>query len=151
MMQTYIFSREQWLPRPLEDVFGFFSRPENLQVITPPWLNFRIVECPSSLKEGSLIRYRLRLRRLPVRWTSEITEWKPPFRFVDRQLSGPYRLWNHEHDFAAERGGTRIHDRVTYALPFGIIGRLAHRAIVESDVQRIFDFRADTMRNLFQP
>ncbi|SRR5581483_1349690 len=149
-MHSYILKREQWLPRPVVEVFAFFSRPENLQVLTPPWLDFRIVESPESLAKGSLIRYRLRLRGFPIRWTTEITEWKPPFRFVDLQLSGPYRLWNHEHDFVEERGGTRICDRVTYALPFGIIGRLAHGAFVEADVQRIFDFRTNTMRNLFQ-
>ncbi|HEV2400382.1 MAG TPA: hypothetical protein VGS27_25820 [Candidatus Sulfotelmatobacter sp.] len=72
-------------------------------------------------------------------------------RFVDRQLSGPYRLWNHEHDFIPERGGTTIRDRVTYALPFGPIGRLTHRAVVEADVRRIFNFRAQAMSALFKP
>jgi ligand-binding SRPBCC domain-containing protein len=34
-MHTYRLEREQWLPRPVDEVFAFFSRPENLQVITP--------------------------------------------------------------------------------------------------------------------
>lgn len=148
-MRTYCLDRTQWLARPVEKIFAFFSRPENLQVITPPWLDFRMVETPQTLAKGSLIRYRLSWRRLPIWWTTEITEWNPPFRFVDRELSGPYAIWNHEHDFAAEDGGTTMHDRVTYALPFGLIGHLAHRAIVERDVRRIFDFRAETMHRLF--
>ena len=148
-MHTYILSRKQWLPRPVDDFFAFFSQPENLQVITPAWLDFRILQCPSALTKGSLIRYRLRLHRFPISWTTEILEWNPPYRFVDNQLSGPYQLWIHEHEFLAERGGTALRDRVTYALPFGVIGRLVHRVLVEPDVRRIFDFRAETLRRLF--
>ncbi|MGA2744006.1 MAG: SRPBCC family protein [Candidatus Sulfotelmatobacter sp.] len=148
-MHTYLLEREQWLPKAVEDVFRFFSRPENLQVITPPWLDFRMVETPEALAAGSLIRYRLRWRGLPIRWTTEISEWNPPHGFVDRELSGPYALWNHEHWFEARDGGTIMRDRVTYALPLGWAGRVAQRIVVRRDVEAIFDFRAETMRRLF--
>jgi hypothetical protein len=148
-MRTFLLEREQWLPRPIEEVFAFFSRPENLQVITPPWLDFRMVETPQTLQAGSLILYRLRWRGLPIRWTTEISEWNPPHGFVDREKSGPYALWNHEHRFTARDDGTTMRDRVTYALPLGWIGGLAHRVVVKRDVERIFDFRAETMRRLF--
>jgi ligand-binding SRPBCC domain-containing protein len=148
-MKTYQLDREQWLPRPLDEVYLFFSRPENLQVITPPWIDFRMVEAPQILAAGSLIRYRLRWRGIPIRWTTEISEWNPPDGFVDREVSGPYALWNHEHRFTACEGGTTMRDRVTYALPFGWVGRLAHDALVGRDVDRMFDFRAESMRRLF--
>ena len=70
--------------------------------ITPPWLDFRMVKTPQTLAAGSLIRYRLRWRWLPIRWTTEISEWDPPHRFVDREVSGPYALWNHEHRFTSQ-------------------------------------------------
>ncbi len=148
-MKEHVLEREQWLPRPIDEVFVFFSRPENLQVITPPWLDFRMVEAPKELSKGSLIRYRLRWRRMPIWWTTQISEWNPPYRFADRELSGPYALWNHEHDLIEHRGGTTMRDRVTYALPFGPVGRLAHWSVVKGDVRKIFDFRAETMRRLF--
>jgi ligand-binding SRPBCC domain-containing protein len=148
-MHTYRLEREQWLPRPVDEVFAFFSRPENLQVITPPWLDFRMVETPSELAVGSLIRYRLRWHWVPIRWTTEISEWGAPNGFVDREVSGPYALWNHEHWFTAHEGGTTMRDRVTYGLPFGWIGRVAHAIVVKRDVEKIFDFRGETMRRLF--
>ncbi len=129
--------------------FDFFSRPENLQVITPPWLDFRMVATPQRLQARSLIRYRLRWRWLPIRWATEISQWNPPHGFVDRELSGPYALWNHEHSFLAHEGGTMMRDRVTYALPLGVFGWVAHKTLVKRDVERIFDFRAETMRHLF--
>jgi ligand-binding SRPBCC domain-containing protein len=148
-MKTYILEREQWLPRPIDQIFTFFSRPENLQIITPHWLDFRVMDAPQTLAAGSLIHYRLRWRFLPIRWTTEITQWEPPHRFVDRQLSGPYALWNHEHSFQSQRNGTTIRDRVHYALPLGPLGRFAHSLSVKRDVSTIFDFRAEAMRRLF--
>jgi ligand-binding SRPBCC domain-containing protein len=147
-MHTYLLEREQWMPKPIDVVFSFFSRPENLQLITPPWLDFQMVESPEALSSGSLIRYRLRWHGLPVRWTTEISQWNPPHEFVDREVKGPYALWNHEHCFALQNGGTIMRDRVTYALPLGLLGRVAI-GIVRGDVEKIFDFRAEMMRRLF--
>jgi len=147
-MHSYGLEREQWLPKPINEVFSFFSRPENLQAITPPWLDFRMVEAPQVLLAGSLIRYRLRWHWVPIRWTTEISEWNPPHGFVDREIKGPYALWNHEHWFAARDGGTTMRDRVTYALPFGFLGQMTY-PLVKRDVEKIFDFRAETMRRLF--
>ncbi|HZQ96061.1 MAG TPA: SRPBCC family protein [Candidatus Sulfotelmatobacter sp.] len=148
-MQLFYLERTLWLPMPLDKIFSFFSRPENLQKLTPPWLDFRIVEVPEELALGALIRYRLRWHFLPISWTTEISEWNPPHKFADRALSGPYTLWNHDHHFEAHKGGTTMRDGVTYALPFGYCGTLAHRLWVKKDIQRIFDYRAQKMRELF--
>jgi ligand-binding SRPBCC domain-containing protein len=107
-----------------------------------------MVESPQALVAGSLIRYRLRWHRIPIRWTTEICQWNPPHGFVDREIKGPYALWNHEHWFEVGDGGTTMRDRVTYALPFGFLGRMAYPA-VKRDVEKIFDFRTQTMRRLF--
>lgn len=148
-MHTYLLKRQQWLPRPIGDVFQFFSRPENLQVLTPDWLNFKMVEVPEKLYAGALIRYQLQWHRLPIRWTTEITGWDPPRRFVDRAIKGPCAMWNHEHEFSEHNGGTMMGDRVTYALPLGWAGRIAHWASVKGDVEKIFNFRAEAMGRLF--
>ena len=148
-MRLYFLQREQRVKAPLEKVFSFFSRPENLQKLTPPWLDFRIVEAPAELAAGALVRYQLRWHFLPIRWSGEIVAWSPPHKFVDRALSGPYALWNHEHSFEPCRGGTTMHDLLTYALPLGICGTIAHRLWVKGDIERVFDYRADKMRELF--
>jgi ligand-binding SRPBCC domain-containing protein len=148
MAEVHTLIREQWLPKEIEIIFDFFSRPENLQVITPPWLDFRIVESPHDLHVGSLIHYSLRWRSVPLRWTTKITAWDPPHRFIDAQIYGPYTLWEHEHRFCAENNGTRIHDTVRYSLPFGFLGKLTHRGWVQSDLNKIFDFRRVKMEEL---
>lgn len=149
MAKTYILARTAWVPRPLDVVFDFFSRPANLQILTPPFLNFKITDVPEALRAGALIRYRLSVHGMPVRWVTEITEWNPPHRFVDIQLSGPYTLWRHTHTFVAENGGTTLKDEVQYSLPLGPLGRIAHWAVVKRDVNAIFDYRGEKMRELF--
>jgi ligand-binding SRPBCC domain-containing protein len=141
----------QTLPLPLRTVFAFFERPENLEAITPPFLRFRIVSPrPVEMKQDAIIDYRLRIRGVPVRWRTRITRYQPPHRFVDEQISGPYRRWVHEHTFepATLPGGgeaTIIRDRVTYELPRLPLRALVHRLLVRPDLERIFDYRADAV------
>jgi len=147
---AYTLSFQQQVPRPLPEIFEFFSRAENLEVLTPPWLKFKILDVkPQPVQQGTLIHYSLRIHGIPVRWTSEIIEWEPPHRFVDLQLSGPYKLWRHEHRFETCQGGTLISDTINLALPLGVLGRLVYKIKVESDVKAIFAFREKTICNLF--
>jgi ligand-binding SRPBCC domain-containing protein len=148
--QPYRLLHEQLVRRPLEEVFEFFARAENLETLTPEWLNFKIDTIkPEPVQKGTLINYKLRVRGLPLRWTSEIQEWNPPTSFVDLQTRGPYKLWHHTHRFIAEGNNTRIIDEVLYALPFGPLGRIAHALMVKSDVEKIFNYRELKIRELF--
>jgi ligand-binding SRPBCC domain-containing protein len=106
---------------------------------------------PVEMREGAMIEYRLRLHGLPIRWFTRIEEWEPPVRFVDVQVRGPYALWEHTHTFApAGPDAVEISDRVRYALPFGLLGRAAHRAFVRRDLRRIFDHRAAAVAAVLQ-
>jgi len=141
--------REVELPHSLEKVFPFFADAFQLETITPPWLHFQVITPPPIvMHEGLHIDYRLRLHGLPLRWTSEIAEWKPPNRFVDVQIRGPYRWWLHEHRFISCGQATRIVDELEYAVPGG---RLVHALLVRRDVERVFEFREQTLRELWGP
>jgi len=148
--QPYVFRAEQLVARPLNEVFDFFSRAENLQELTPPWLHFHILSVdPQPVRKGTLIRYSLRWRIFPIRWTTEIVEWDPPHGFVDVQLKGPYQLWRHQHRFIAEGNGTRILDEIQYRLPFGVFGKLAHALKVRHDVEGSFNYRKRAVEKQF--
>lgn len=99
------------------------------------------------MSQGALIEYRLHWRRVPIRWVTRIESWEPPKRICDIQLRGPYRLWEHEHTFDSCAAGTLMRDVVRYALPLGVLGRLAHRTIVQSDLDAVFDYRAALKAN----
>ena len=138
-MRTFELKQIQTFDRPLEEVFDFFAAAENLERITPPWLRFRaLTPTPVEMRVGARIDYRIRLHGIPVLWQTEITAWEPPYRFVDEQKRGPYRLWVHEHVFTREGDGTRVEDNVTYAVPGGAIVR---RLFVQPELDRIFGYR----------
>jgi ligand-binding SRPBCC domain-containing protein len=139
MARRYQLQTRLFVARDLDTTFGFFADAGNLQRLTPPWLDFAILTPrPISMAAGALIDYRIRVHGVPIRWRTEIAEWRPPFQFVDQQLKGPYRQWHHTHTFSAADGGTMVEDTVRYQ-PLG--GALVHRLFVRRDLERIFMFR----------
>jgi ligand-binding SRPBCC domain-containing protein len=135
------------VPRPLSEVFEFFSSAHNLQELTPPWVRFQVLSIPDeSMREGTLIDYRLRIHGLPMRWQSEITAWEPERRFVDQQRRGPYRWWRHEHLFEPCTEGTVVIDQVHYGTPGGA---LVHWLLVGRDLRKIFLYRQQALQNRF--
>ncbi|MEI6244378.1 MAG: SRPBCC family protein [Acidobacteriota bacterium] len=144
---SYRIAKSLWVPRPIDDVFEFFGNAANLELMTPPWLAFKILTPePIEMRPGTTIDYRISLRGLPMRWRSQITTWNPPFEFVDEQLTGPYRRWHHRHTFESRDGGTLVGDEVNYDV---LGGNLIHRVFVEGDLRKIFAFREETMLRLF--
>jgi ligand-binding SRPBCC domain-containing protein len=147
-MTKHTFQAELWLPEKRDAVFSFFADAHNLEAITPPWLNFRIVTPePIDMHSGARIDYQLRVHGFPVRWKTEISAWEPPFRFVDNQLSGPYRKWIHTHIFEEKDGGTLCRDHVEYAV---LGGHFINWLIVRRDVEKIFAYRQEAMSARFR-
>ena len=148
--RTWRLIMSQWLAKPPAELFPFFGDAHNLEQITPALLSFRVVTPgPIQMKPGTLIDYKLKVRGVPMRWTTKITEWDPPHRFRDEQLKGPYRQWVHTHTFVEEDGGTRCDDVVEYAPPGGPLAPLINRLAVENDVKQIFAYRAKVLAEMF--
>ena len=129
---------EAVVPHSLDDTFAFFSDAANLERLTPPWLNFKILTPqPVAMHEGAIIDYRIVLYGVPIPWKTRIDVWEPGVRFIDRQVSGPYLWWHHEHRFEATPAGTRVIDHVEYVPRM----RWLSGALVRRDVERIFVYR----------
>ena len=149
-MSTHRLSASQFVARPIEEVFDFFSRPENLGRITPASMGFEFLTEDRNMRDGLVIRYRIRpLLGIPLTWTTKITGYEPPNRFQDIQLSGPYRRWEHSHTFEAVPGGTLVRDEILYAVPLGPLGDVANRLVIRGELKRIFRHRAETIRTVF--
>jgi ligand-binding SRPBCC domain-containing protein len=136
-------SREQIIPAPLEKVWEYFRDPKNLNIITPPDMNFEILyggDIP--MYEGQLIEYRVEfVRGIRSRWLTEISHVRECEYFVDEQRMGPYRLWYHEHAFEERPSGTLMKDQVTYAVPMGFLGDILDRIWIAGRLKQIFDYR----------
>lgn len=150
--QHYLLGAEQVVPGTLDDVFAFFSNPENLARITPQAMRFEILTpLPIEMKPGTVIDYRIRVRGVPLKWRTLITDWSPPHRFIDEQTRGPYCVWIHEHTFEPHGNGqTLMRDRVRF-LSRGPkpLAHLLHRLVVNRDVQRVFEHRQRVLQQVF--
>ncbi len=149
-MKRYRLHREQIIDRPRAEVFAFFEKPENLAKITPPSMRFKILTPgPVHMSSGALIDYTIRIFGIRRRWTTRITEYDPPRKFIDVQLRGPYVFWRHTHRFDETADGTRVVDGVEYIVPYGLLGDLIHALFIRRQLNRIFDYRARKIGGLF--
>jgi len=150
-LKLYTLKREQKISKNIDNVFEFFSKPENLSIITPSKMKFKILTpSPIEMKEGALIDYTVNIFGFPIRWRTLITDYKPVHMFVDQQLKGPYSMWHHTHFFERlSDEETLIKDIVIYAVPFGVIGKLVHSLYIKRDLNAIFDFRSQKIREIF--
>ena len=150
-MKLYSLDSVQFINKPIEDVFEFFSKPDNLSVITPPRLGFKILTpTPIYMSTGRLIDYKIYLMGIPIHWRTLITDFDPPHMFVDQQIKGPYTMWHHTHTFQKVDGGVEIKDRVVYSIPFSILGRLLNFLWIRKDLENIFNYRKKVIDELFE-
>ena len=151
-MKTYTLNSEQFLPVSIEKAWDFFSSAKNLSRITPPEMQFKIMNnlADDDIYNNMVIDYTVRpLFGIPLKWKTVITHVDKPHQFMDRQEKGPYKKWEHTHTFVQKDNGVLMSDVVNYALPFGVLGRFAHFLFVRKKLKQIFDFRTKTLEELF--
>ena len=142
--KIYTFYKEQFVPSDMDTVFEFFSRPENLEKITPSSMGFNIITpSPIEMKEGAIIDYTVKIMGVPMRWRTMITSYKKNEYFVDEQLKGPYSYWHHRHSFKEVEGGVLIIDEITYALPIQAFRKIVHPVLIKPQIEQILisDFK----------
>jgi len=136
----------------LEEVWEFISSPSNLKEITPEYMGFEITTpgLPEKIYPGLMISYKVRpLLGIRMNWLTEITQVREPHYFVDEQRSGPYALWHHEHNLQAIEKGVLMSDLVTYRLPAGPLGTLAHGLFIKKQLKGIFQYRELALEKRF--
>ncbi|MBM3176992.1 MAG: SRPBCC family protein [Bacteroidetes bacterium] len=150
-MKIYRLEYKQFIKAPLSRVWDFFSAPANLGKITPAQMNFKIIRMDGDrMFAGQQIEYKVTVMPLVrVTWVTKITEVEENKMFVDEQLKGPYNLWRHRHTFVEVEGGVEMTDVIDYAIPFGILGRLANWLYVERAVKGIFSYRSGVTEKIF--
>ena len=148
-MRVYTLECEMLTERSIGDAFAIFEDPYNLAKITPGWLNFKVTSPQRiQMRKGAEIHYTIKWLGVPIRWKTIIREYEPPRIFIDQQAEGPYTLWLHRHTFRETPDGTVVADHVDYALPMGLLGRLAHAVAVRKQLLEIFDYRQEQLAKL---
>ncbi|WP_300685421.1 SRPBCC family protein [Chryseobacterium sp.] len=149
---AYQLHREQQLNCDKETAWKFFSSPHNLSKITPETMNFIVMSDFGSkaIYEGMEINYKVSpLLGIPIHWKTKIIQVDDHKSFTDFQEAGPYKYWNHHHEFLPNEEGILMKDTIDYELPLGILGRIAHNLFVRKKLNDIFDFRYQFLENFF--
>lgn len=105
---------------------------------------------------GEMVTWSARHFGIRLRMTSTISAYERPNRFVDEQVSGPFKHWWHEHEFIADGDSTLMIDRIEFAAPFKFIGRIVERVFLARYMERLIRRRNDWLkreletRNIFE-
>ena len=149
---TYQLYREQQLNCSIETAWSFFSSPHNLSKITPKDMGFVVHTNLGNqpIFVGMEIDYTVSpIFKIPMKWKTKITEVDFQKSFTDFQEKGPYKIWNHHHEFITNKEGVLMKDTVDYELPLGFVGQLAHRLFIRKKIEEIFKYRFEILENRF--
>lgn len=144
--------REQQLYCDIETAWEFFSSPMNLSKITPKDMGFTVLSDFENepIYEGMLIDYTVSpFLGIPLKWQTKVTQVDTLKSFTDFQQKGPYKYWNHFHEFIPNEDGVLMKDTVDYELPFGFLGDITHALLVKKKLESIFDFRFKVLEQKF--
>ncbi len=163
---------EQWLPVDVEKVFRFFTNPNNLPRIMPPATGTRLaalrlvppvasIEGVRDSNLGSLAGVGSEIvtsfRPLPflpfrAQWIALITEFEWNHHFADIQKKGPFKQFQHRHEFSAKTQnnveGTIVRDVIEYDPGFGLLGQLAQKFFLAPSLKQTFEYRQKTLEKL---
>lgn len=151
-MKPYHLTFHQQFPRPLDEIWDFFSSPNNLAEITPQNMSFEVTsqQAYQKMYPGMIITYKVSpIAGIKLNWMTEITQVSNLSYFIDEQRFGPFKFWHHQHHFKSIGNGTAMTDQLTYGLPFGIIGQFAHATFVKKRLMEIFEYRRKKAIALF--
>ncbi len=150
-MKLHSHTYEQFLPISLNEAWDFFSKPENLNEITPEDMQFEILtkDIPR-MYQGQIIQYNITpFPLVKMGWVTEITHVQDRKFFVDEQRFGPYSFWHHQHHFEAVNGGVTMTDILHYSVPLGVVGKFINWLLINKKVKGIFEYRYQVLENKF--
>jgi ligand-binding SRPBCC domain-containing protein len=132
-------------------VFEFHESPRALERLTPPWEHVEVIQKGESIQPGNRVVVRVKLGPLSIICEAEHTEYVKGEMFADRQVRGPFASWYHRHLISDDgQGGSILRDEVAYEPPLGWMGKLLGGRLLESKLQKLFDFRHETTRRIVE-
>ena len=140
------FSKTSEFRASAERLFAFHERPDALALLTPPWQKTEVIQPPTSLAAGTVVKLRTRVGPFWQNIEAEHVSYERGRSFADRMVKGPFSHWLHRHEIAPAAGGSTLHDAIEYELPLGALGQLGGGWFVRRMLDKLFAFRHDVTR-----
>lgn len=136
---------------PLEEAFKFHSDTNNLKKITPEFIKVKILKIDLPLRLHSEIMLQItQFGFIKTKWNIQLTDFQPFNLITDTQTKGPFKIWKHSHCFEDTGGKTLMTDKISYELPFGIIGRIADKLFIAKMIDKQFEFRHKITKSILE-
>ena len=150
MMVNKLFYSQK-LPISLDEAWDFLSSPNNLKLITPESMNFKIIDWDKKKAyPGQIIQYTVSpVLGIKIKWVTEITQVIRNNYFIDEQRFGPYSFWHHKHFIKEIDNGILMDDVIHYKIPFGLIGKILNKIYVKNKLDKIFKYRENKLNEIF--
>ena len=136
------FEVAETVPLPVDAVWKAHEDVQLLERIAPPFPAVRLKDSNIVCGLGTEFTVRVELLSLGLDLRVKITHWDPPTCFIDEQVSGPFRFWEHTHHFmpiSAE--STRVVDAVKFEL-----NPLVDGTLIRLGLETMFKLRMQNLR-----
>ena len=128
---------------PVVSVWKAHEDVQLLERIAPPFPVVRLKESNIVCGLGTQFTVRVELFGAGLDWRVKISHWDPPYCFIDEQVSGPFKFWEHTHQFMPITSeSTRMVDSVKFEL-----NPLLDATVIRMGLETMFKLR---MQNLKQ-
>ena len=131
-----------------EQLWEFLVRPTNVLRILPPDAGMSFLSVPERLELGSRVEFQIEGMGPVQHVLHEVTQFDPMSRFVESQVKGPLKAWDHNHILEDDAGGVLLIDRVQFEPPGGLIGFVVTEQLVYGMLESGFSHRHKALQEL---
>lgn len=140
-MSDHSFLRRSQIPVPPEDAFDWYERPGAFERLVAPWRPVGLQSATDGIRDGSTVTISVPAGPLRLPWIFEHSGYQRGVQFKDRQVSGPFKKWEHTHRFLSVDDAWFIEDQINYSLPLGVLGEWANERLLKAELERLFRYR----------
>ena len=141
-MKPWIYTKSTRIHAPVETAFAWHARNGAISRLTPPWAPLEMISRSGfGIDKGVKVLFRIRMFGVPMAWEAEHIAWEENRLFRDRQIRGPFALWEHTHRFIPQSENTTLmEDEVRFRLPLGFLSRPFY-GFAMGELDRMFSYR----------
>ena len=150
-MSLRTFTRTTSVATSAASLFAWHEQPGAFERLTPPGEPVRVLRHIGGIRNGARVSVRVGFWPFSFRWDLAHTDYRPGESFTDVQVRGPFTLWRHQHRMVpVGPDSCTLEDRIEFELPYGVLGTLVARLVLEPKLQRLFDYRHRVTRDAFR-
>lgn len=132
-----IFERSIRIEVPVTEAFEWHKREGAFERLQPPWEKVVVISRSGGIQDGAIVALGL---PFGLKWVLQHCSYKEGVQFKDIQLNGPFKLWEHVHQFEPlSNHECLLKDTITYELPLGLNGIL--NSFMQKKLNQLFAYR----------